>query len=129
MKIWHLSPMKCSICGLYACYQELPVCHHCMHVFQDMLTEKCEKCGRPPYSCDCYGNISYLFFFNSFDSKLFLYFVKCNGERRVMRFLGKFTELIQMHTTGSHTFPDCQDAHEDTVMTNQRNSQRLYLRF
>ena len=94
MKIWHLSPMKCSICGLYACYQELPVCHHCMHVFQDMLTEKCEKCGRPPYSCDCYGNISYLFFFNSFDSKLFLYFVKCNGERRVMRFLAELAVKI-----------------------------------
>lgn len=89
MKLWNFSPMKCAICRLYACYEELPICHHCLHTFQSILTEKCKKCGRPPYSCDCNGDTRFLFFFHTAEARIFMYFVKCNGDRRIMNFLAE----------------------------------------
>lgn len=90
MKTDLLAPQRCVICGRYACFDELPVCKYCLHIFNSIITEKCEKCGKSGLYCNCYKNdsIKYLFSYaNEFFTHGLIYYVKCYFDVRFMDFL------------------------------------------
>ncbi len=89
MKINHLFPMKCMICGFHACYEELPVCRRCALDFQRILTARCAKCNRAATSCQCKDQGRALLFFNRPEAKKLLYAVKTNVDKRTLYFLAE----------------------------------------
>lgn len=89
MKLCHYSPMKCIICGFYACYDDFPVCRRCLSDFQKLFSARCPKCGKTASMCECTGKSKALFFFNSTTAKKLLYTVKSNADRKMIRFLAE----------------------------------------
>ncbi len=89
MKLNNLFPMRCMLCGFYACYDDLPVCQRCASVFQSMLTARCAKCNRTATNCECPEAVRSLMFFNPPKSKWFIYQVKTNTDKRTLRFLAE----------------------------------------
>ncbi len=91
MKIDFLFPQVCIFCGVNACYNELPVCFHCVHKLNTLVTDKCAKCGKPPVNCDCRDSagIRFAFFFGNLSSRKILYRFKYNADTRLIRFLAE----------------------------------------
>lgn len=91
MKLRHRSPALCMMCRYYACYQELPVCKHCLADLQSILTEPCRTCGRGANECECTGEDShrFMFFYNSFRSRRLMYFLKYNADDEAIRFISE----------------------------------------
>lgn len=91
MNVWTIAPARCSFCGYYACYDQLPICAHCAGVFQGLLGEKCHKCGKTASACKCYAadNVRFLFFFGCSASKWLVYFMKYNADERLLAFLAE----------------------------------------
>ncbi len=91
MKADLLFPQVCIFCGVNACYDELPVCYHCVHKLNTLMTDKCIKCGKPPINCDCResAGIRFAFYFGSLPSRKILYSFKYNADRRVIKFLAE----------------------------------------
>ncbi len=89
MKLNNLFPMRCMLCGFYACYDDLPVCRRCALDFQKMLTARCGKCNRTATNCECRDAVRSLIFFNPPKTKWFVYQVKTNTDKRTLRFLAE----------------------------------------
>ena len=89
MKINHISPMKCIMCGFSACYEELPICRKCALDFQRILTARCTKCNRSATVCECKDHARALLFFNRPEAKKLLYTVKTNADKRTLYFLAE----------------------------------------
>lgn len=91
MKLRHLSPALCMMCRYYACYQELPLCKHCLADFQLILTEPCKTCKKGPNECECPSEDShrFMFFYGGFRSRRFMYFIKNNADEEAIRFIAE----------------------------------------
>ncbi len=79
------------ICGHNVCYEELPVCCRCISVLQELITEKCENCGRTASFCECDGQdgLRSMFYYGSSRSKQIIYLVKNNIDNAAMDFLAE----------------------------------------
>lgn len=91
MKVFTIAPLTCMFCRKKACYEELPICHFCVHKLQQMLNARCKTCGKRPQSCECSDNqkVRFLFFYGGYYSRRLMYFVKTNIDDRVMDFLAE----------------------------------------
>ncbi len=90
MKTDLISPQRCVICGMTACYDELPVCKHCLHIFNGIITARCEKCEKIGPYCECHKNenIKYLFsYVNEFHTHGLIFYIKSFFDERFMDFL------------------------------------------
>ncbi len=89
MSIFHLSPAKCCVCRFRASDEKLPLCNKCLHVIQEMLTQKCPQCGQIPPNCKCTDDVRSLLFFRQYESQRLLYTLKYHADRRVIEFITK----------------------------------------
>lgn len=94
MKVWIPSPMKCFICGFYACHDDLPVCRRCLPKLQIMLTQRCGKCGEIASVCQCEKNSRSLLFYDTYESKKLIYFFKTNADRRFIKFMAELAVKV-----------------------------------
>ena len=81
------------MCRYYACYQELPICKHCLSNFQAILTERCKSCGKGPNECECSADEShrFVFFYGGLGSRRFMYFIKDNVDDEALRFIAELS--------------------------------------
>ena len=93
MKLVHALPTVCYLCDLNACYEEFPICCDCVCDFYRLLDERCVVCGETTAKCKCSNNknIRYLFYFDTYESRLLLYAFKCMAETNCIRF---WAELV-----------------------------------
>ncbi len=89
MKINHLSPLQCIICGTASCYEELPLCPKCISRMQELITEPCKNCNKPAMVCTCGDRegLRFLFFYGNRYSKRLIYNVKHRLDATAMDFL------------------------------------------
>lgn len=91
MKVYTASPNYCMICRFNACHDELPVCAECLPEFQALLAEKCVKCRKSAFSCECYGDKAprFVFFYGGNIARTLIYSLKEDADKRTVRFIAE----------------------------------------
>ena len=104
MTLFHISPLRCMVCGNNACYEELPICSDCISFFQELITEKCKNCGKPAYNCGCYGGgkLRFVFFYKGCTSKRIIRQLKENTDIKVIDFIAEIAVEVCNVKRGSY---------------------------
>ncbi len=104
MKLVHLSPTVCFMCGVNACYEEMPFCADCFFALHRILSEKCKTCGNTSDLCTCTdtGDIRYIYYFGGADSRKLTYAFKYHSQRNYVRFWAEL--LVKSCLKGNEGF-------------------------
>lgn len=79
------------VCRFSACYEELPICKHCLSVVQKILVTPCKSCGNSPSRCECSGESGhrFLYFYTGYQARRLTYLIKNNVDGRTMDFMAE----------------------------------------
>lgn len=84
------SPYCCVICRSYGCSHGLPICKHCLHRFNRVLTARCGECRKGLFDCDCRKSDDFkcLFFYIDYiTTHGLIYYIKNIFDERLMDFI------------------------------------------
>jgi ComF family protein len=97
-----ICPCRCICCGMNACSDDIPVCGECIGTLYKMLNTPCPSCGRMIGSCDCDGELAFLFWYMPGEAHRIVGYIKNDADKRMIRF---FAELLMLRIKQLHKKP------------------------